>query len=166
MSIKQTMINNGNKGGLTQSSTFNGYANQNAFYQQPQYQQYVFVQGQYQSGGQQYVMQPQDKHVSSNAYYTSNGHRTGAIGGVNQSMRTSQDQYNNQPNVQTKDYQNTPQMQGSQNIFLQSKPASQSATFGTSTSTSTNINTTAWYNPKEPPKQSIDYKKKITRLLD
>jgi hypothetical protein len=160
------MINNGNKGGLTQSSTFNGYANQNAFYPQPQYQQYVFVQGQYQSGGQQYVMQPQDKPVSSNAYYASNGHRTEAICGGNQSMRTSQDQYNNQANIQTKDYHNTPQMQGTQNIFLQSKPASQSATYGTATSISTNISTTAWYNPKEPPKQSIEYKKKITRLLD
>ncbi len=157
-------MNSGNKG-LAQSSTFNGYANQNAFYPQPQHQQYVFVQGQYHSSGQ-YVMQSQDKHVSSNAYYASNGQRTGQTCGGMPSMRASQDQYNHQINAQNTEYQNTPQMLGTQNIFLQSKPVSQSATYGTNASISSNINTTAWHNPNEPPKQSIEYKKKITRLLD
>ena len=81
-----------------------------------------------------------------------------------QSMKTSQDHYNH-INPQTNNYQNLNNMPNPQvNIFSQNKPTSQSATYGTNPNTSMNTNT--WYNANEPPKQPIDYKKKITRLLD
>ena len=51
--MKQIMINSGHKG-LTQSSTFNGYANSNQSYQ-PQYLQNVHLQQQYQTQGGQYT---------------------------------------------------------------------------------------------------------------
>jgi len=96
--MKQMMINNGHKG-LTQSSTFNGYANGNTFYNP----QYIYPQVdqrygpsspvQYSTQNGQYLAPCYDKPQSSNAYHSNKSQNNNIFIGNSKSMRSSQDPY-------------------------------------------------------------------------